>query len=52
MGSSSKAGNKGKPASSRDGAPIEMTCILKKCIDIVINWHKDEIYPYKFVLID
>lgn len=36
MGSSVKAGNKGKPATSRNGAPIEMTCILKKCLDIVI----------------
>lgn len=35
MGSSAKAGNKGIPASSRDGAPIELTALLKVCLDFV-----------------
>jgi glycogen debranching enzyme len=38
MGSSHKAGNLGTPATSRDGAPIEMTCLLKKCLSIVGDW--------------
>ena len=33
MGSSEEAGNKGIPATSRDGAPIEMTALLKVCLD-------------------
>lgn len=46
MGSSTKAGNKGIPATSRDGAPIEMTAILKCCLDFV-NSCPD--FPYKEV---
>jgi len=36
MGSSEKAGIKGVPGSSRDGAPIEMTALLKSGLDFVI----------------
>lgn len=46
MGSSTKAGNKGIPATCRDGAPIEMTAILKLCIDFVNNCAD---FPYKEV---
>jgi len=37
MGSSEKAGTKGVPGSSRDGAPIEMTALLKCGLNFVIT---------------
>lgn len=46
-GSSAKAGNKGIPATPRDGAPIDMTAILKFCIDFVKN---NLNYPYSYVI--
>ena len=49
MGSSAKAGNIGQPATPRDGAPIEMTCLLKKCLEILINLNNKKIYPYNSV---
>ena len=38
MGSSDRAKNKGFPATSRDGAPIEMTALLKLALDFL---HKE-----------
>lgn len=29
--------NRGIPATSRDGAPIELTALLKVCLDFVIH---------------
>lgn len=49
MGSSQKAGNKGVPATSRNGAPIELTALLKHCLDFVNEAHKKKEYPYKEV---
>jgi glycogen debranching enzyme len=46
MGSSEKAGNKGYPATSRDGAPIEMTALLKLALDFVIKQHHLKLYDY------
>ena len=40
MGSSSKAGNRGIPATSREGAPIELTALIKHCLDFVIELNK------------
>jgi len=37
LGTSQKAGNKGIPATSRDGAPIELTALLAKCLDFMIG---------------
>jgi len=37
MGSSATAGNKGIPATPRCGAPIELTALLKNCLDFVTN---------------
>lgn len=50
MGSSSKAGNKGIPATSRNGAPIEMTAILKNCLDFIISLQKEGYIKTDFVL--
>jgi len=46
MGSSSKSGNKGIPATSRDGAPIELTALVKYCLDRVIKAYSNKCYPY------
>ena len=46
MGSSSKAGNRGIPATSREGAPIELTALIKHCLDFVIELNKQSLYPY------
>lgn len=40
MGSSHKAGNQGVPATPRNGAPIEMTALLKRCLNFVIEENK------------
>ena len=49
MGSSKKAENAGVPGSSRDGAPIEMTALLKYCLDLVRRLYEKGVYPYKSV---
>lgn len=49
MGSSQKAGNKGVPATPRNGAPIEMTALLKCCIDFVIQLNTANKYPFDSV---
>ena len=49
MGSSYKSGNMGQPATPRDGAPIEMTCLLKKCLEILIKLNDKKLYPYQNV---
>ena len=52
MGSSQKSGNKGKPATPRNGAPIEMTCILKKCLSFVIKLADYHHYKHKSVVVN
>lgn len=49
MGSSQKSGNKGKPATPRNGAPIEMTSILKKCLSFVVKLADHHHYKHKSV---
>lgn len=51
MGSSMLAGTYGKPSTSRDGAPIELTCLLKHCLSRLILLHEKNIYPYDSVQI-
>ncbi|CAD8189886.1 unnamed protein product [Paramecium octaurelia] len=38
--------NKGYPAASRDGAPIECTALLKACLDFIGKMHQMNKYPY------
>lgn len=47
MGSSETAKNKGYPATSRDGAPIEMTALLKLALNLVISLHEKGLYKYE-----
>lgn len=46
MGSSIKAGNKGVPATSRDGAPIEMTALLYAGLEFVIKANESKVCLY------
>lgn len=49
MGSSGKAGNEGIPATSRNGAPIELTALMKHCLDFVHEASASGHYPHKGV---
>jgi glycogen debranching enzyme len=46
MGSSEKARNLGFPATSRDGAPIEMTALLKLALDFLHREFSHKHYKY------
>ena len=49
MGSSLKAGNKGIPATARDGAPIEMTALLYNALDFLIKSNAGKQFPFDSV---
>jgi len=49
MGSSAKAGNKGFPATSRNGAPVELVGLLKCALEFVHRAYKEHGYPYNGV---
>ena len=49
MGSSKKAQNHGVPGSARDGAPIEMTALLKFGLEFVIRLNQNGHFEQKGV---
>lgn len=51
MGDSEKAGNKGIPATPRDGAAIEITGMLKRTVDTLAKWSAAGIYRHAGVTV-
>lgn len=49
MGESAKAGNKGLPATPRDGAPVEIIALLKSSLRWLAGLSKAGKFPFKGV---
>ena len=49
MGSSDKAGNKGHPATPRDGSPVELVALLRASLAFLVQMNEEQFYPYDSV---
>ena len=49
MGSSEKAGNRGQPATPRDGSAIEIVALSKCVVSWLAEMHRLKFYPYEGV---
>lgn len=49
MGSSDKAGNRGKPATPRDGSAVELVGLSKSVVSWLHKLHQENHYPYNGV---